>query len=210
MAEVLTVEIREHAGKHHSRRLRNSGSIPVVLYGHGKENVCLSASAEQLDAVIRHGSRLIDLTGAVGESAFIREVQWDTWGTHVLHVDFTRISADEKVDVQLLVELRGEAPGVKEGGVVEHLIHEVHVECPASAVSEKLEVNINSLKLGESITVADLKLPEGASVHGDPTAVVVHCVEPVEGPEEEAAEAAPTEPEVIGAKEKEEEGTKKQ
>ena len=207
MAEVLTVETREHTGKHHNRRLRNSGSIPVVLYGHGEENVCLSVSAEQLEAAIRHGSRLVDLSGAASESAFIREVQWDTWGTHVLHADFTRISADEKVEVQLLVELRGEAPGVKEGGVVEHLIHEVRVECPASAVSEKLEVNINSLKLGESITVADLKLPEGASVHDDPAAVVVHCVEPVEAPEEEA-EAVSTEPEVIGAKEKEEEGTK--
>ena len=85
---------------------------------------------------MRHGSRLVDLTGAVSESAFIRELQWDTYGTHVVHVDFTRISADELVKVHLTIELRGEAPGVKEGGVVDQLIHHVEVECPAGNIPE--------------------------------------------------------------------------
>ena len=82
---------------------------------------------------MRHGSRLVDLTGAVSESAFIRELQWDTWGTSVVHVDFTRISADELVKVVVAIELRGEAPGVKEGGVVDQLVHQIEVECPAGA-----------------------------------------------------------------------------
>ena len=155
---------------------------------------------------MRHGSRLVDLTGAVSEQAFIRELQWDTWGTSVVHVDFTRISADELVKVVLTVELRGEAPGVKEGGVVDQIVHQLEVECPAGSIPDKLHVSINQLKLNETITLAALELPAKARVIGDPEAILVQCIVPVEKPEEgeEAAVAAPGEPEVIGAKPEEE------
>jgi len=206
MALQLAVESRDTIGKRRNRRLRRSGKIPAVLYGHGLENVPLCVDAEALTSAIRHGSRLVGLTGAVNESAFIRELQWDTWGTHIIHVDFTRISEHEIVEVRVNVELRGEAPGVREGGVVKQLIHEVELACPASAIPERIAVNINHLKLGESIALANLPLPEGAKIlAADLEAVVVHCDLPVEMPEEVAAEAAPGEPEVIGAKEKEEE-----
>lgn len=204
MAEELNVELRQDRGKRNTRRLRKTGSIPGVLYGHGKENVCLAVPADLLDTLVQRGNRLVSLTGAVSESAFIRDVQWDVWGTHVTHVDFTRISAHEKVRVQVAVEVRGEAPGAREGGVVEQLIHRVEIECPVAEIPEKLDVNINNLKLHESITVAELDLAEGALVLGDSAAAVVHCIEPVEVPEEEAgAEAG--EPEVIG-EDKEKEG----
>jgi large subunit ribosomal protein L25 len=123
----------------------------------------------------------------------------------VLHVDLTRISADELVTVELSIELRGEAPGVNAGGVIEHLLHQVEVECPAAAIPEKLYVNVNHLELEGSITLSQLDLPEKAKVFGDPETVVVQCVVPVEKPDEEAGVAVPGEPEVIGAK-KEEEG----
>jgi large subunit ribosomal protein L25 len=205
MAETLQVTVRDKGGKHNTRRLRREGHTPAVLYGHGLENVCLSVPSDQLDAALRHGSRLVSLAGAVNESAFIRDLQWDTYGTHVLHVDLTRISADELVEVVVSIELRGEAPGVKEGGVVDHALHQVEIECPASAIPEKLYVNINHLNLNGSITLGQLELPEKAKAFGDPDTVVVQCVVPVEKPEEELGEAAPGEPEVIGAK-KEEEG----
>ncbi|MEN6557621.1 MAG: 50S ribosomal protein L25, partial [Thermoguttaceae bacterium] len=124
MALQLAVQSRESQGKHGNRRLRQSGHVPGVLYGHGQQSVPLSVEAETLSAAIRHGSRLVNLTGAVYEAAFIRELQWDTWGTHIIHVDFTRISEDEIVEVRVPVELRGEAPGVREGGVVMQHIHE--------------------------------------------------------------------------------------
>jgi large subunit ribosomal protein L25 len=205
MADELVAEIREQTGKHENRRLRKAGRIPVVLYGHGKENLSLSVSAEDIDALVRRGSRLIDLRGAVSETAFLRELQWDTWGTHVLHVDLTRISAHEKVEVVVGLELRGEAPGMREGGVVDQSMHEIELECPVAAVPDKIEVNVNNLNLDESITVGDLELPEGATVKAAPEAVVVQCVVPAELPEEEeAAEAVAGEPEVIGAKPDEE------
>ena len=204
MADDLQVQTRSQHGKHKNRRLRRAGMIPAVLYGHGLECVSLAVPAGRLDAVLRHGSRLVNLTGAVSESAFIREVQWDTLGTHVLHVDLTRISLHEKVEVQVAVELRGEAPGVRAGGVVDQLVHHVSIECPAGSIPEKIVVNINNLKLGDTVAVAALELPEGARVLGDPDVVAVQCVMPVEKPDELAAEAAPVEPEVIGERKKEE------
>jgi large subunit ribosomal protein L25 len=209
MAEQLQVVARDQHGKHHSRRLRTAGQIPAILYGHGQECVALAVGADEFEGALRRGSRLVDLTGAVNESAFVRQLQWDTYGLHVLHVDFTRISAHELVKVQVVVELRGEAPGVKDGGVVDQLLHQVEIECPAASIPDKLYVNVNHLKLDASIKLADLALPEKARAIGDPDAVVVQCMVPAEMPDELApGEAVPGEPEVIGAKkeEAEEEG----
>jgi len=206
MALELVVEARRPGGKRCARRLRQAGKIPAILYGHGQECIPLCVSAEALSSVIRHGSRLVSLTGAVNESAFIRELQWDTWGLHLLHVDFTRISEHEIVEVKLPVELRGEAPGVREGGVIVQHVHEVELACPAALIPEKLVVNINHLQLNGSILLKELEVPSGAKIlAADMETVVVECVVPQEAPEEVAAEAAPGEPEVIGAKPKEEE-----
>lgn len=180
-----------------------------MLYGHGRESICLSVPADQIEAAVRHGSRLVSLSGAVTEQAFIRELQWDTWGVHVLHVDFTRISADERVEVRVAVELRGEAPGVREGGVVEQPLHALRLECEVTQIPEKLEVNINSLELNGSITAEQLELPGTAEILDSPDAVVVQCVEPMAELEEEAVAADEAEPEVIGRKpEDEDEGQK--
>jgi len=205
MAEVLNVEVRDTRGKRNSRRLRKAGNVPGILYGHGLENVCLAVPSDALNSLVRHGNRLVSLKGAASESAFIRAVQWDTWGTNILHVDFTRISEHEKVSVEVAVELRGEAPGVREGGIIEQSIHSIGIECPAGSIPEKIKVSINELKLHDLITVAELELPAGATVSADATAVVVQCSEPTLAPEDEVAEAVAGEPEVIGAKEKEEE-----
>ncbi len=205
MALQLAVESRESQGKLNNRRLRRSGKIPGILYGHGLENVALAVEDEALTAAIRHGSRLVSLTGAVNESAFIRDLQWDTWGVHILHVDFTRISEHEIVEVRVPIELRGEAPGVREGGVVAQHVHEVEIACPASVIPEKLAVNINHLALDQSVTLANLELPQGAKILADDLEeVVVECVIPQEMPEEGVGVAGEGEPEVIGAKEKEE------
>lgn len=207
MAEVLNVALRETRGKHENRRLRNGGAIPAVLYGHGEETVCLSVPAHEIEVAVHHGSRLVELSGAISEQAFIRELQWDTWGANVLHVDFTRISAHEKVQVEVTLELRGEAPGLKEGGVVEQLAHRIEIECEAGDIPDRLDVNINQLNLHDSITAGELELSSTASILCEPDRVIVQCVEPAAVPEEEEAEPAEgVEPEVIGRKPEEEEG----
>ncbi len=206
MAEMLQVRLRDTRGKRNARRDRLAGQLPAVLYGHGKETLSLLLSADEFQAAMRHGARLVKLTGAAEEQAFIRQLQWNTWGTTVLHVDFTRISEHEKLRVRVVVELRGEAPGLKAGGVVKQQVHELQIECEATSLPERLYVNVNHLEMNTSITVAQLEPPPGVVVLGEPETIVVECVEPVEIVEAEGGAAAgEVEPEVIGRK-KEEEG----
>lgn len=203
MSEILSVESRKNLGKRNARRLRNAGKVPAVLYGHGEANLSLSAAADQVRAVIRHGARVVDLTGAVSEKAFIRELQWDVYGLEVLHVDLTRVSADEKVEVELTIDLRGEAPGVRDGGIVNQLVHVVAAECLVSAIPDKLHMSVNDLKLGDELTAGRLDLPAGVTLLVDPEMVIVECVEP-KAEEEVVAAAEGAEPEVIGRKAEEE------
>ena len=194
---TLAVKLRDECGKRVNRRLRHAGQVPAVLYGHKKEAKSLTLSAEELDAAVRHGNRFVTLSGGLSENAFIKDVQWNTWGTEILHVDFARVSAHEKVHVTVAVELRGEAPGTKEGGVVKHVLHSLELECEAASVPEKITVNINHLEFGHVLHVSDLELPKGAKALVDTAAVVVSCVAPVEVSEEETS-AGEEEPEVIG------------
>lgn len=213
MAEFLNVELRNRQGKRGNRRLRAAGTIPAVLYGHGLETVSLSVPAHELEAAVRHGSRLVRLTGALNQQAFIRELQWDTWGTSVLHADFARVSEHERIEVEVPLELRGEAPGLREGGMVEQMLHSIELECEATDIPDKLYVNVNHLGLHGSITASELKLPGTATMRCEPDTLVVQCVEAVAEPEEEevaVGEPAEAEPEVIGRKAEEKEGEEKE
>ena len=198
MTEVLDVKIRDQVGTRGAKRVRKAGNIPAVLYGHGSENVNLAVPAEQLEAALRHGSQLVELRGDVQDTALIREVQWDTFGMRVLHLDFVRVSAQERVEVTVSLELRGEAPGAKEGGMVEQVAHEIEIECPASAIPDKIGVRVHELTLGGTIKMSDVPLPEDWRLLSDPDEIVVHCVAPAEAPEEAAEAAEAGEPEVIG------------
>ena len=147
MADVLKVVSRDSRGKREAKRLRRGGSIPAVLYGHGEACVSLSLPSDAFAAAIRHGARVVELSGAVNEKALIRELQWDVYGIDVLHVDFSRVSEHERVQIEVKVELRGQAPGLKEGGIVELLIHELEIDCEALSIPEKIEVSVKDLHL---------------------------------------------------------------
>lgn len=203
-AQTLTVKRREEVGKRRNRRLRDAGNVPAVLYGHKQESQSLSVTVEEIEAVVRHGNRFVELKGDVNEQAFIKEVQWNTWGNQILHVDFARVSANEKINVTIPIELRGEAPGTKEGGVVKHVLHSIELECEAANIPEKIEVNINHLEFNQALHVSDLELPKGAKALVDPTLLVVSCSPQVEVSEDDATDAGDNEPEIIGRKKAEE------
>ncbi len=198
MSEVLEAQPREAVGKRNNRRLRAAGSIPAVLYGHGAESVSLAISTDQLEAALRHGGRVVDLSGCVKEKALIREVQYDAFGTDVLHVDFTRVSADERIQITLAISLRGEAPGAKEGGVVQQVARDVEVECPVVAIPESLAARLTDLGLDQSLLASDLELPEGVLLITPAETVIAQCSVPLEAAEEEEAAEGSAEPEVIG------------
>lgn len=203
MTDVLNVSVRNELGSGRVRRLRRSGRIPAILYGHGEANVNLSIPTPELKAALRHGHKLVDLKGGVNEKALIRVVQWDCFGVDVLHLDLTRVSEQERVEVTVSLELKGEAPGTKEGGIIDHYLFDVEIECPAGEIPDKLVASIKNLHLGQSITLADVLLPPHVTLLTPIDTVVVSCQ--AQGPTEEEAEAAAAaggsaEPEVIGRK----------
>lgn len=200
MSESLKVELREARGKRNMRRMRAKGAIPAVLYGHGEKTISLTAERDALRAAIRHGARVVDLQGAVAEKAFIRDLQWDTYGLEVLHFDLTRVSVDERLTIEVPVELRGEAPGVKNGGVVAQMVHQVEIECLAIAIPEKLTLRINSLQVGEHLNADKIELPEGAKLVTDGDLSIVQCMLPKEETETDVPMGDGAEPEVIGRK----------
>ena len=208
MANLLNVEPRTKFGKRNNYRLHIAGKLPAVLYGHGEESVSLTLASEQLEAVVRHGAKVVDLEGAATGKALLQEVVWDTFFHQVLHVDLLRVMAGEKVTVEVPIELKGEAPGVNDGGIIEHLIHSVEIEVPLDVVPDKLHIKVGSLQIGGELYIKDISdLPAGATVNADPDEVVVHCIRPATEEEEAAAEAGDgAEPEVIAKGKEKEEG----
>jgi large subunit ribosomal protein L25 len=196
----LVTQKRDPKGSAEARRLRRRGLIPAVLYGHKEETVPVAISQEEFATILRHHTRVVDLQHeGAQQKALIREVQWDHLGHDVLHVDFARVAADERIKIEVRIELRGTAPGVTGGGVLDQPLHSLNIECPAISVPESIRVNVGELQIDQSIYVRDLKLPEGVTALNDPDAIVVHVTAPVAEPEAAAAPAAETaEPEVIG------------
>lgn len=218
MAESLSfvTQSRKVDGSRGARRLRKQGLVPAVVYGHKEATVPIALSAAELEKAIRHGVRVVDLkTNGDVQKALIREVQWDHLGKHIVHVDFNRVAADERVVVSVPVEIRGVAPGIAAGGVLDQPIHTLSVECLVVSVPESIRVNVGELQLGSAIHVRDLVMPPGVKAMADADAVVVLVTQKQLEPEAVPV-AAPTElaePEVIGrkpaAEEAEEEEKKK-
>jgi len=207
----LKITSRKDIGTVASRRLRAQGLVPAVIYGHQQEALPVSISEHDLGLLLTHGARLLDISlDSKPEKALVKEVQYDHLGARIVHVDLIRISLDEKVRLEIPIELRGAVDASSHGGgVVEQLLANVEVECLASNIPEAVQVQIGKLKLGDDIRVKDLPLPENVTVISDPEVLVVTvravaAEEPVEAPEEVEAVA---EPEVISkaADEQEEE-----
>jgi len=199
VADTLNVEKREQTGSLRMKRLRQSGKIPAVLYGHGEGTSSLTVLEKELSKAIDHGSHIVELKGAANESALIKEVQWDAFGIKVLHVDLTRVDANEAVEVTLPIELKGDATGTHHGGVINFHQHEIAILCPASKIPEKIELRISDLDVDQMISAADVTLPEGATLAEAGTTPIVSCALPVE--EAEPEETAAVEPEEIGKEE---------
>lgn len=205
MSDTLEVKKRETLGTSSTRRLRATGSIPVNLYGHGEANASLSVPVDQIKAVIKHGGKLVKLSGDLTETALLREVQWDTYSKDIIHIDLLRVNEKELVETTVAVELKGTAPGTTEGGLLQFVLHELHIECPAISIPEKLFANINDLHLGKAIHASDITLPEGAKLVSDPHLVIVSCVAPHAEEEGVPGAEGTVEPELIRKEKGEEE-----
>ena len=211
MAEAvsISVEPRDPAknkgtGSRVSKKLRAAGRIPAILYGHKQANLPLSIAHEDVWALVKKGSHLAQLKiGNTTEMALVRDVQWDHLGRDIIHLDFYRVSAHERITTEVPVVLHGTPAGVAEGGVIEQPIHSVTISCEATAIPASLKVEISDLHLNQSIHVKDAVLPPGVSILAEPELVLVHVI--AKQAVVEATEATATQPEIIGRKEKKEE-----
>jgi len=202
--QKLSVEKRTDVGTLGCRRMRRQGLIPGNLYGHGEESVAIVGAQEPVTALLTSGTHVFDLElDGRTETTFIRDVQWDTFGIHILHFDLLRVDREERVTVDVPTQLRGVAPGSLTGGILEQPLHSLQIDCPALEIPDSIEVRIGHLEIGQSIQVSDLELPDDLHVQNSPDAVIVHVVvAKVTEEEEETEELSETgaEPELVGRK----------
>lgn len=205
MADVVNTNHRgeQQVGTRACRRMRKAGFVPAVLYGHKEAVINLIVKPGEVLSAVKAGHKMVDLKGEVNESALVKKVQWDALGMDIVHVDFERVSATELVLTKVAVELRGEAAGVKEGGVLHFITHELDIESPAGSIPEKIIVSVKELQIDGEIFARDVVLPEGVKLAAHADDVIVSCAKPLAEEEEGAAAPGPAEPELI-RKEKEE------
>jgi len=210
-AAKIAVEARDPAknkgtGSRASRKLRKSGRIPAIIYGHKEAPVPISMTRESVWGMIKKSSHLAELSVAGGatETVLVREVQWDHLGKEIIHLDFTRVRADESIETVVRLDVRGAAPGVNEDGVLEVVVHELTVTCRANAIPDSIRVDVSALHLNQAIHLKDLTMPEGVTTSADPETVLVHVI-PRAVEAVEPAEATETQPEVIKPERKEKE-----
>jgi len=224
----LTAQIREEKGKTGIKHIRRDSWVPAVMYKGGEKNVLLQLKKGDLLKILHTslgGNVIISLKISAALAAgkktrdqdvntvIIKEIQEDHLKNEILHVDFQQISLTEQITVNVPIAIVGESIGVKqEGGVLEHLLWEVGVECLPTDIPEKIEVDIGSLGIGQSIYIKDLKVPEGVKVLSAPEQIVLMVSQPKEEKVEEKVEKEVAEPEVIKQKkpEAEEEAPEKE
>ena len=212
MEEIfLEAELREGKGRAKAKDLRDSGYLPSVVYSHGKDALSIKFSKSALLKLVHQhrlessiiNIKIKDEKKAKARPCLIKEIQYDPVHEDIIHVDFNEISLTEAIKVNVPVETKGEAVGVKqEGGSLEHLLWEIEVECLPTNIPKNIEVDITSLKLGEAIHIKDIVFPSGVKPLNDPAAIVLHVAAPMkeEAPAEAIEGEAKQEPEVIKEK----------
>jgi large subunit ribosomal protein L25 len=195
---TLSAEPRSGAGKGEARKLRASGRVPAVLYGHGSDAKAIAVDARELSHILHTGAGgnvLVDLRfDGENHLAMPREIQRDAVRGSIFHVDFLEVRRDEKIAVDVPIRLVGESVGVKAGGVIEHHLWDLHVECLPGEVPEGIEVDVTPLEVGSSVRVADITVPSGVTVLTNPDETILSVVVPqARVTEEEEAAAAEAE-----------------
>jgi large subunit ribosomal protein L25 len=201
----ITAKPRAELGSRANKRLRDAGLLPGVIYGHKEAIVPVTLPRKETVNHLKHGAHVFDLSvGGKSEKVLVKEVQYDHLGLEVIHVDFARVSLDEKVEVTVPVELKGEPKGEKDGGVLQQIINELEVECLVTDIPEKILHNVSEMALDDVVRIKDLQLPQGVRVLQDGELIVAQVREIKEEEVAPAVVEGEAEPEVIGKKVEEE------
>ena len=164
--QSLKAETRQRTGSGVLKQMRREGSLPSVVYGKGSENLNIKVSTKALTDMLAHSaseSILIDLEidGGKAQTAFLQSTQHNPLSGALVHADFLAVTEGMKISATIPVEVHGEPVGVKAGGIIEQLIRDLEISCSPKDLPERIDANIEHLGVGDSITIADLDIPEG-------------------------------------------------
>jgi len=197
----LKAELRNNIGKEVNKKFRREGIVPGVLYSpHDKENLVLKVKTDELSKLLSAKSHgLIDLEindgkEKVSRLVVIKDVQYNWLKKQIIHIDFYGVTLKEKLTLEVDIELIGEPIGIKEGGILQAELRKIEIECLPSQVPDSLKADLSSLKIGDHISIGDMKIPEGVEVLTATDRIIAAVVLPtkieevVEEEEEEVVE----------------------
>ncbi|NLF94321.1 MAG: 50S ribosomal protein L25 [Oligosphaeraceae bacterium] len=197
MSNVISISVdkRELTGTSNARRMRRAGIVPAIVYSHGSATTHLSIKDDSVRKLQGHVG-MVELNCACGEkkTAIVKEIQVHPLSLAALHIDFLEVKADEIVTVVVPVECVGEPAGLRQGGQLELVMHELEIKCLPAQVPEVITVEVSALALDQAFHIKDLVLAEGIKAVADPELIVCHVRAPRTTVEEAAPEAAADEP----------------
>lgn len=209
----LIVKKRNNQGTSSSRRMRSDGLLPGIIYGSDKESDIVEMNLNQVEKILKNHSSdsvliEVDLEDEGSVRVLLKEVQYHPVTSSILHVDLQRVVAGKPIQVDVAIELIGEPEGVKSGGIIDHKIHSLSVECLPKDMIESIPVDITNLEIGDSLTVSDITVTSKIKILTDENSQVISINAPkvIDSGDEETEEADETsaEPEVITEKNEEE------
>jgi large subunit ribosomal protein L25 len=177
---VLNLEPREERGSRANRRLRRAGLVPGVIYGIEDESVSFKVDSRHLRHVLGEGHALFDVEvdGGKRQPVIVKDEQRDPVRGHVFHIDLLKVRLDEKIQTTVALELDGaeDAPGVKEGGVLEHVTRELNVEALPTEVPDRIVADVSGLGIAETMMLSSVTPPSGVTLLDDLEETVVATV----------------------------------
>jgi large subunit ribosomal protein L25 len=206
-ATALAVESRQPEGSRAARRLRRTGKVPGVVYGGGDDPISFQVDARELRNALAHAGAVIDLAidGARATPVVLKELTRHPVTGETVHLDLLRVRLDVSITSTVMVELIGaeDAPGVKEGGVLEQVTREVEIESLPTDIPDLLELDVSQMVIGDNLTVELLQPPSGVSIVTEPETVIATLTPPRLQVEEEPEIEEETELVAEGATEEE-------
>lgn len=205
----LKATMRTAIGKGPARQLRNSGMIPAILYGPGKESLMLSVNTKELELWLKKGKigqSLTNISIDLGDKtdtrpAMIKELQVHPVSDRFLHADFYEVSMDRKVSVKIPVVTKGKSKGVELGGMLQIIRRELEVYCFPNAIPDKIVIDITDLDMGDSVHVNDIPREADMDIPADVNFTVLTILSPKSSADETAGAAEGGEEEAAAAEE---------
>jgi large subunit ribosomal protein L25 len=177
---TLAVEERSERGTRATRRLRREGLVPGVVYGGGDgDSVSFKVDSRVLRQVLVDGSALIDLqVGGKTRPVIVKDQQLHPVRDELLHIDLLEVRLDEKIQTQVGIQIEGveEAPGVKEGGVLEHVTHQLNIEALPTDIPDAIHVDVSGLEIAATMHLSEISAPEGVTFLDDPEETILATV----------------------------------